>query len=76
MISADALECTAVANPVFQQGNQIFLGQAQWRCFVQSVKIYTIQGPSTKAVSFWFCILQKLLVIYPSIVRVLTCVAI
>ena len=59
MISEDALEYTAVANPVFQQDNQIFLGQAQWRCFVQNVKIYTTQGQSTKAVSFWFFIPQK-----------------
>lgn len=53
MTLVDAPECTAVASPVFQQGNQIFLDRAQWRYIVRSVRNLIIQDPSTKAVSFW-----------------------
>lgn len=58
MTLEDAPGYTVVANPVFLQGNQIFLGLAQWRYTVQNVKIYIIQDPSTKAVSFWLFVLD------------------
>lgn len=53
----DAPECTAVASPVFQQVNRMFLDRAQWRYTVQNAKNLTIQYPCTKAVSFWFVLL-------------------
>lgn len=53
MTLVDAPECTAVVSPAFQQDNQIFLDRAQWKYIVRNVKNFTIQDPSTKAVSFW-----------------------
>lgn len=60
MTLVDALEYTAVASPVFQLDNQIFLDRAQWRHIVRNVKNFTIRDPSTKAVSFLIYYFVKL----------------
>ena len=54
MILEDALEFIAAVSPAFQLGNQTFLDLVLWRSTVQSVKTYTTQDLSTKAVSFQF----------------------
>jgi hypothetical protein len=62
MTLEDVVGCTAMASPVFQQGNQIFLDRVRWRYIVQNVN-FTIQDPSAKAVSFWNFDLHQLSVV-------------
>lgn len=51
MILGDAQEYTAVGNPAFLSVNQTSLVQVLLKYTARNVKIYTILGPSTKAVS-------------------------
>jgi hypothetical protein len=52
MTSADALECIAVLNHVFQLGYQMFPVLVLLRFTALGVKTSTIQDPSIKTVSF------------------------
>lgn len=56
MTSGDALESTAVDNPVFLLVNQTFPDQAPSRYTVQDVRIFIILDQSIKVVSFIFMI--------------------
>ena len=53
MILVDALEFTALDNPAFQLVSQTFPVLVLWKYIALGVKIFTILGPSIKAVSLY-----------------------